>query len=194
MLNDEAFYDADDQSFEIIKPELQALFKQFGIDTEIEKTEDGDTIDANITAITRQGNYIMYTIEIKVREKEKYTFNLFYDAEKNNDGTIFSKGIFIKQNKIKSLLARAKENNAKAYYCMRFTDGIIALWHITELTETGEVKAYYDLYNVHKGTKQLQTNKTLSILKADVIYDAKNDKIMQNLKDNIVYDDQSGDN
>lgn len=187
MLNDEAFYEADDQSFEIIKPELQALFKQFGIETDIKKTEDGDTIDAEVTAITRHKNYIIYTIEIKVRQKPKYTFQLFYNAEKNKDGTVYSNGIFIKQKKIQSLIKRAKENNSIPYYCMRFTDAIIALWHITELTPTGEIKTYHDLYNVHKGYKTLQTHKTLSLVNADVLYDAKNNVILQNLKENIVY-------
>ena len=186
-MDSEAFYEADDQSFEIIKPELQALFRQFGIETDIQKTEDGDTIDAEVTAITRHKNYIIYTIEIKVRQKPKYTFQLFYNAEKNKDGTVYSNGIFIKQKKIQSLIKRAKENNSIPYYCMRFTDAIIALWHITELTPTGEIKTYHDLYNVHKGYKTLQTHKTLSLVNADVLYDAKKDVILQNLKKNIVY-------
>ena len=190
---DNAFYEADDEAFETIKPELINLFKQFGIVTEIQKTEDGDTIDAEVTAITQTKSYIIYTIEIKVRKKDIYTFRLFYNAEKNNDGTTYSKGIFIKQKKILSLIQRAKENNSIPYYCMRFTDGIIALWHITELTPTGEIKTYHDLYNVHKGHKTLQTHKTLSLVNADVLYDAKNNKILQNLKKGVIYDDEARD-
>ena len=73
---------------------------------------------------------------------------------------------------------------------MRFTDAIIALWHITELTPTGEIKTYHDLYNVHKGIKTLQTHKTLSLVNADVIYDAKENKILQNLKEGLRYDEE----
>ena len=189
-MDSNAFYEADDQSFEIIKPELQALFKQFGIETEIQKTEDGDTIDAEVTAITRHKNYIIYTIEIKVRQKAKYTFQLFYNAEKNKDGTVYSNGIFIKQKKIQSLIKRAQENNSIPYYCMRFTDKIIALWHITEMTPTGEIKTYHNLYNVQQSPKTLQTHKTLSLVNADVIYDAKENKILQNLKEGLRYDER----
>lgn len=188
-MDNQLFYDADNDSFNLIAPELKRLFKShFDIQTEIEKTEDGDTIDAEITAITKSNKYIIYTIEIKVRQKDKYTFTLFWNAENNNDGTIYSKGIFIKQKKIQSLLNKAKVNNSIPYYCMRFTDGIIALWHITDITPTGEVKAYYDLYNVNKGQKELQSNKTLSLKNAELIFDTKQDKIIQNLKQGLRYE------
>ena len=170
---DNAFYEADDEAFETAKEGLSKLFKK-GL--RIKQTNPGSTTDAAMTATTDNGD-IVCTVEIKNRE-DNYTYKLFAYAEKNKTG-VLSKGVFINQKKINSLLVKAKENSTIPIYCMCFTDGVIALWHIKPSMKLDEITAYYSKWNVHPEQKEWQTNKTLLLSQAVIIYDTINDRIIQ---------------
>lgn len=125
------FNDADKYGQSRILPTIKALFS--GCTLQIEQHyEDKGGIDMYLTATTKSGKEVLYSIECKDRKMSHTKYQ--YD------------GYIIEDKKIKSLL-KAHKMGYRPIYLNSFNDNYIICWDLSKLDfgecgETGEIEFF----------------------------------------------------